>query len=253
MSKAGRSSVLYVRASCLFTIIKFQFNVNIEIKIAYNIIIGLYYIEKVKNVLHYRKPVVWLSLLLAIIYLSQITSCTSNIKPISYNEVSVTSSSVTVSDSSNVTNTSSNEQSVTHTTPFTTMHSNDMKTTNSTRFGGNDEQSKNVFMYTEQKSYPAGVEIVNVTIESRNGKGFGFDRYFELEKLIDSVWVKLPFKKDATFQAIWKKAIINPDTGIAKTKEDIELNKLQEKLTKGSYRILKKVEEQTVYAEFRID
>lgn len=179
--------------------------------------------------------------------LAHASSSAWNIQPVK-NEIS-SSCDVTASTSSNTTKVSSGEL-VTQTTSFSTRLNNDAATADT--WDSAQEQSTDVIMYAEHDSYPAGVDVVNVTLESRDGKCFGFGRHFEVEKLDGSDWVKVPFKKYACFQEIWIMAVVNPDTGIAKTVEYIELNKLQSKLTNGSYRISKKVGNQIIYANFKI-
>lgn len=194
----------------------------------------------------YSKLIVSTCLLFIIVFLG---ACAANTNLNLSNDISLTSSKNAVSEIS----VGSSNDSATQTTSFSTIRIDKTNTTNSLQFNEGEEQSNDIVMYTEQKSYPANVEVICVIIESRDGKGFSFDRLFEVEKNEDSNWAKVPFKKDAIFQGIAYKAMPNPDTGIAKRKEDIELNKLQEKLTKGNYRISKKVGKQTVYAEFIID
>ena len=177
--------------------------------------------------------------------LAHASSSAWNIQPVK-NEIS-SSCDVTASTSSNTTKVSSGEL-VTQTTSFSTRLDNDKAATDT--WDSAKEQSTDVIMYAEYESYPAGVDVVNVTLESRDGKWFVFDRVFQVEKLDGSDWVKVPF--NACFQDVAKMAVVDPDTGIARTSEDIELNKMQSKLTKGSYRISKKVGNQTIYAKFKI-
>lgn len=109
---------------------------------------------------------------------------------------------------------------------------------------------KLIRMKTEKEVYPIGVEYINLVIESDSE--FGFDTYFEVEKKNEGAWVKLPLNLNAASQDIFYTVDLNPDTNTARTNTMIELNYLQDKLTSGSYRIIKKIENQTVYAEFKV-
>lgn len=139
----------------------------------------------------------------------------------------------------------------------TTERSKDEKTINNISASQIDNTThkgdRQIFMRTEFSCYSPNTDAIKLFLECNDGKEFGFDTHYSIEKRIGDNWSRLPFKNNAVFQDIVQYAKPVPGSSKVSTVTTIYTRNLQENLSPGLYRVSKTVDEQTIYAEFSVE
>ena len=118
---------------------------------------------------------------------------------------------------------------------------------------------ENFEMWTEKDSYPAGVEKITVYFRRKDYSGFSYGAKYTLYKFIENEWVGQPFSEPVTWVAAHyghgdfrtlksasEQLIQRPASQI------IDLTKLAQPLTPGTYRVVKALDEGYIYCDFTV-
>lgn len=85
---------------------------------------------------------------------------------------------------------------------------------------------------TEEEEYPISVRKINIIMENENNSDFSYGSLPSVEKNIEGIWYKVPYKKDITINA--HEPMVYSDS---EKKESFPLDILKEELLPGKYRV----------------
>lgn len=103
-------------------------------------------------------------------------------------------------------------------------------------------------VYTASDTYPPDVGSITLKVENKSGSETAFGIEYNAEILQGDTWYKLPFKDVITIPDI-AMIVGNGETGELK----IDLTLLANKLSPGTYRIIKNVSGTTLTAVFKVE
>lgn len=104
---------------------------------------------------------------------------------------------------------------------------------------------------TEITSETDSLTLVYKYIGTADDVMYGFGCDYTLERLENGSWYIIPFSENAMFDELWY--LLGSESPNQFTDVSLDPNFYNEKLTKGTYRVVKPIEDITLTAEFEIE